>query len=270
MLEAKFQKAESDLNHLSRKLELRCQDQAAGDNRRNPLELLRKVNAVKDEYKALVQEAAEIQKAQVEAMEYFRSQIPIAMQALQQLQYQVGMGGSEADKAKVEELQSLLGIQTVEVVNPSERTAGDGTQLSSETAVTVSVEERGDDSQETECEESKSAAAVPTAVCEFVEDPVESRAALRSQSQEWVGVSQEELESVSELIRGRVKLGDVNVVYRSLYRHFKEEGNSQALTPSDMHKLGMRVSGATGQAKLKVLRALKLLTISSKGDVKLL
>ena len=35
---------------------------------RNPLELLRKVNAVKDEYKALVQEMAEIHKAQAVSM----------------------------------------------------------------------------------------------------------------------------------------------------------------------------------------------------------
>jgi hypothetical protein len=45
---------------------------------------------------------------------------------------------------------------------------------------------------------------------------------------------------------------------------------SDPLTPTDMHKMGLRVTGKTGDAKLKVLRALKILSISKKGDVKLL
>ena len=49
-------------------------------SQRNPLELLRKVNAVKDEYKALVQEAAEIQKAQTVSMN--TASVSVAMGSL--------------------------------------------------------------------------------------------------------------------------------------------------------------------------------------------
>ena len=42
---------------------------------RNPLELLRKVKAVKEEYKALVQEAAEIEKAQSVSMNTFQLEV---------------------------------------------------------------------------------------------------------------------------------------------------------------------------------------------------
>ncbi|KAK7087488.1 SKA complex subunit 2-like [Littorina saxatilis] len=266
MLEAKFQKAESDLNHLTRKLELRCQDSAQGDNRKNPLELLRKVNAVKDEYKALVRESAEIQKAQTEAMEFFRSQLPVALQALQQLQQAVGMGGTEEDKAKVEELQGLLGVQSLP--QPTQQTnhiqgmaeTPAQSQDASDATQPVSSSSRTDSKEG--CDAKASA--------KFVEDPVALRSTLRAESDEFVEVNQEEFESVSELIRGRVKLSEVNAVYRGLYRHFKEENNSNVLNPADMHKMGMRVSGATGKAKLKVLRALKLLTMSSKEEVKLL
>jgi hypothetical protein len=54
------------------------------------------------------------------------------------------------------------------------------------------------------------------------DDPLSERAALRANSEELVDVSEEEFNSVSELIRGRVKLPEVNVVYRRLFEHFKE------------------------------------------------
>ncbi|KAL8583082.1 hypothetical protein ACOMHN_051246 [Nucella lapillus] len=269
-MEMTFKKADSDLIHLTRKLELLCQNQAAGDDRKNPLELLHKVTAVKNEYKALVQEAAEIQKVQADTMDYFRSQLPIALQALQQLQQQVGMVGSETDKAKVKELENLLDIQVSSVTSSSAANGSEqrstGPQAEPSQPAGSRAEESQEDSLGAEGPEKPAAASA----CEFFEDPVESRAALRAASQEVVELSQEELESVSELIRGRVKLVDVNAVYRRLFRHFKEEGNRETLSSSDMHKMGLRVFGATGQAKLKVLRVLKLLTISTKGDVKLM
>ena len=46
----------------------------------------------------------------------------------------------------------------------------------------------------------------------FAEDPVALRGCLRAESGDFVDVSQEEFESVSELVRGRVKLSDVNAV----------------------------------------------------------
>ena len=48
--------------------------------------------------------------------------------------------------------------------------------------------------------------------CCFPEDPVASRASLRAESNSFVDVSQEEFLSVSELVRVRLKLSEVNAV----------------------------------------------------------
>ena len=48
--------------------------------------------------------------------------------------------------------------------------------------------------------------------CCFPEDPVALRASLRAESNDFVDVNQEEFESVSELIRVRLKLSEVNAV----------------------------------------------------------
>ncbi|CAH1800830.1 unnamed protein product, partial [Owenia fusiformis] len=93
---------------------------------------------------------------------------------------------------------------------------------------------------------------------------------LRAQSSEIIPVSSKEFMSVSSLIRGRVKLEDVNKTYQMIWTRFKEEGKTDPLTPGDMYKMGLKVTGQTGEAKLKVLRALKIVHISNKGAVKLL
>ena len=59
-------------------------------------------------------------------------------------------------------------------------------------------------------------------------------------------------------------------IYVDAIKHADFTFYSNPLTRSDMHKMGLRVSGMTGEAKLNVLRALKLLTISKKDEVKLL
>ena len=49
-------------------------------------------------------------------------------------------------------------------------------------------------------------------LCCFPEDPVAARASLRAESKSFVDVSQEEFQSVSELVRVRLKLSEVNAV----------------------------------------------------------
>lgn len=270
MLEAKFQKAESDLNCLSRKLELKCQNGAQGDNRRNPTELLQKVESVKKEYKALVQEAAEIQKVQTEAMEYFRTQLPLAMELLQQLQLRTTSDGCDDDGEKIDELVSRLGIPA-----PTRLTSGSSSQTAADSSTDISAQHDSESMHNTVVSHSSSTADDGDGVNSAsdtggLDDAMTARAALRASSTDIVEISQEEFESVSELIRGRLKLSDVNAAYRILWKHFKDEHNNQPLLPTDMHKMGLRVTGATGKAKLKVLRALKLLTISTKEEVLLL
>lgn len=47
-------------------------------------------------------------------------------------------------------------------------------------------------------------------------------------------------------------------VYRRLFEHFKTEKNKSALSVPDMSKMGMKITGATGEAKLKVQQMLSL------------
>lgn len=86
---------------------------------------------------------------------------------------------------------------------------------------------------------------------------------------EFIPVDEREFLTVSELVRGRAKLQDVNKVYEVLFHHFKKNKHSSSLTPKDMTKMGLKVTGATGEAKLKVLRALKLIVINNKLAVKM-
>eukprot|EP00042_Codosiga_hollandica_P022358 m.81988 g.81988 ORF g.81988 m.81988 type:complete len:86 (-) comp50763_c0_seq2:109-366(-) len=80
-------------------------------------------------------------------------------------------------------------------------------------------------------------------------------------------VTESEFEGVSELIRGRVKLTEVNHTYEIVFAQFSGKRQSTPLTIANMSELGLRITGATGEAKLKVLRALKIISISKTGDV---
>ncbi|EDV21580.1 uncharacterized protein TRIADDRAFT_59719 [Trichoplax adhaerens] len=86
----------------------------------------------------------------------------------------------------------------------------------------------------------------------------------------FVAVSQEEFLSVSPLVRGRLKVDEINKVYRVIFDHLSKcKPSSASLTVKEIESLGLRVSGATGAAKLKVLRALKIVTFNNHGPVKL-
>jgi hypothetical protein len=85
----------------------------------------------------------------------------------------------------------------------------------------------------------------------------------------FVAVSLDEFESVSDLVRGRVKLEEVNHVYETLHTFFKENRKKRieggmTISTKDMSAMGLKITGATGEARLKVLRQLKLLTISTR------
>ncbi|RDD47469.1 hypothetical protein TrispH2_000300 [Trichoplax sp. H2] len=59
-------------------------------------------------------------------------------------------------------------------------------------------------------------------------------------------------------------------VYRVIFDHLSKcKPSSASLTVKEIESLGLRVSGATGAAKLKVLRALKIVTFNNHGPVKL-
>eukprot|EP00039_Didymoeca_costata_P020848 m.342622 g.342622 ORF g.342622 m.342622 type:complete len:292 (-) comp21647_c0_seq1:193-1068(-) len=83
----------------------------------------------------------------------------------------------------------------------------------------------------------------------------------------FIPVSVEEFESVSTLVRGRAKLEEVNQVYERLHTFFRQQrknDSSDSISLKEMSALGLKISGATGEAKLKVLRQLKLVNISNR------
>ncbi|XP_033747461.1 spindle and kinetochore-associated protein 2-like isoform X2 [Pecten maximus] len=249
-LESMFQKAESDLNYLSRKIDF----ELGQKNKANPAQLIEKISEIKKEYGDLVKEAASIQEAQKEAVEYFRTQLMAACQLLQALQQQTGKQDGERPE-ELDRLEAILGIKLPSSADKPLADGGGDTEEEDSSGTSTT-------SPDVQVEQSK-----PT-VCK-VSEPQLSPASRRADCSECQDITQEEFESVSELVRGRCKLADVNVVYRVLWRHFKEENNSKPLNPGEMFKMGLKVSGTTGEAKLKVLRALKLCTISAKKEVKL-
>ncbi|OWF44919.1 spindle and kinetochore-associated protein 2-like [Mizuhopecten yessoensis] len=250
-LESMFQKAESDLTYLSRKIDF----ELGQKNKANPAQLIEKISEIKKEYGDLVKEAASIQEAQKEAVEYFRTQLMAACQLLQALQQQTG----KQDGERPEELDRLEAILGIKLPSSADKPQADGDHNTEEESTSTGIPNTAPEVPE---ELSK------PAVC-TIPEPQLSPSSRRADSSECLDITQEEFESVSELIRGRCKLADINTVYRILWRHFKEENNSKALNPGEMFKMGLKVSGNTGEAKLKVLRALKLCTISANKEVKL-
>ncbi|XP_048753481.1 spindle and kinetochore-associated protein 2-like isoform X3 [Ostrea edulis] len=253
VLEAMFQKAESDLNFLSRRLDFEF-DQNNEENKANPTQMLQKIADIKKEFSSIVQEATAIQETQKEAVAQFQSQLLAACQLLQKVQEQ-GNLQSEDKPEELVKLEELLGVsfphhQSVPTTFDTQQEANQSDPVNNNLTFTLNAKNPVE-VKETEANEALT--------------PLERR----SQSSEFIEVSEEEFESVSSLVRGRVKLSEVNMTYRILWRHFKEEENSNPVGPSEMYKMGLKVAGATGETKLKVLRALKLCTISSKMEVKL-
>ncbi|KAG9288175.1 hypothetical protein G9A89_020481 [Geosiphon pyriformis] len=84
----------------------------------------------------------------------------------------------------------------------------------------------------------------------------------RRLSRSFVPVTREEFESVSELVRTKkLTLESVNKVYRVLWEHFRKHRKSLPLTTQQMTQMGLKVTGATGEANLKVLRSLKIIKL---------
>ncbi|XP_072043244.1 SKA complex subunit 2-like [Amphiura filiformis] len=241
-LETLFRKAESDLDYMSRKLDNEFGEHLYNEQQLNPGELTQRLQQVKKEYSTLVAEAEEIKELQSQMCDSFKSQIQATCMALQQLNT-VAPDAQGADSSEQQALvESLLKMSLPKL--PGDANAGDEC-----TAAEV-------DSKSQKANEDQAENEVLGAACS---PPVEiSPSQLRSTSNELVEVTKEEFMSVSSL------------VYRVLFRHFKEEGNKDMLSVQEMSKMGMRITGNTGEAKLKVLRALKLLQISKTGSVKLL
>ncbi|KAK3751876.1 hypothetical protein RRG08_047152 [Elysia crispata] len=262
-LELMFNKADADLKHLTLRLERQLDMGKGTTEEKNPVRLMKEIEGVKTEYTNLRQEIAGIQAAQKDAVDFLRSQLLSMSEMVQKLEMQTGQRNPELEetsKVMLTELSQLMGVP-VESLQASTEPAASYAEQSVEGAtgsvttsesVAKSTNSSGAEAVEPEISYEQSAAERREAASEFVE------------------VSAEEFASVSDLIRGRAKLEDVNKTYSLLWDHFKVQNHTEDLNPKEMNAMGLRVSGATGQAKLKVLRALKLCKIDKAGNVNLL
>ncbi|BFZ04349.1 hypothetical protein BsWGS_07388 [Bradybaena similaris] len=258
-VEAVFQKADVDLSYLSRKLQM--DNGQASSKEDNPIRLMTQIEEIKSEYSALAKEIAVIQAAQKEAVSFCHTSLLKMTELLGKLEAQSEeTEDTELAQTLYGELSQLMGVTGLNLLPQSAPQAGDQ-HLATQDEGPVS---RGPAASSSEpCPSvAKPAQKEPTRLDVLAQER-------RSRCSDFVEVTNEEFLSVSELVRGKVKLDDVNRTYRMLWQHFKEEGNKEALSPQEMNSMGLRVSGATGEAKLKVLRALKLCHISKNGDVRL-
>lgn len=257
-MEAMFRKADSNLEYLSRKLNDDFQQGLgdAGNLELSPIEMKQRLLQVKKEFKSLQEDAENIKKAQEEMMSQFKGQLAEAARAIQSLQSATGIDIEDSSEAQAS-IEALLGIKLTTGMSQHLK------QVSNNSSKEGSTESPQQDGSPGEAQAMSSS---PTGCQEEDVSPAD----LRSSGKEFVPVHESEFQSVSEFVRGRSTLSDVNRTYRKLYDHFQEEPQSAPLTVKEMTSMGMRVTGATGQAKLKVLRALKIITISNKGDVKLI
>ncbi|CAL1544593.1 unnamed protein product [Lymnaea stagnalis] len=267
-LESMFQKAETDLKYITRKLDFELMNEDGIKQENNPLRMLKAIEDIKSEYSNLVQDMAAIQTAQKDAVEFLRGQLLTMAQMLEKLEAQTGQNPELAEETlnQFMELSLLMGIPKDSLLptthkepsisdNPEpEKTSCQHSETSSDPApVTLKKATHGNGEKQ-----KKEAENTTVSACDR-----------RANNSTFIEIDHDEFMSVSELIRGRAKLDDVNKAYKILWDHFKEERNKEALTPKEMNSMGLRVTGATGEAKLKILRALKLCQISRTGDVTL-
>ncbi|XP_045173580.1 spindle and kinetochore-associated protein 2-like [Mercenaria mercenaria] len=256
-VEAMFQKADSDVNSLSQRLKFEFENNEELQQT-NPAELLSKISDVKKEYSSLVKQVEAIQESQKETLGEFRGHLNDVCQLLLTLQTNTGMMPAEKPE-ELCRLETFLGSELPwgqESVQSSSG-SGDGPNTTDKTSRDEVTPEKGEPLSNADAAECQSCSS----------DNEMSPSHKRKTTNEYVEVSEQEFESVSSLIRGRVKLTEVNSTYKVLWNHFKSNKDCNLLSPDELHKMGLRVSGITGQAKLKVLRALKLLKLSTKGDV---
>ncbi|RUS70564.1 hypothetical protein EGW08_021678, partial [Elysia chlorotica] len=261
----KFNKADADLKHLTLRLERQLDIGKGNTDQENPVRLMKEIDGVKAEYTNLRQEMAGIQAAQKDAVDFLRSQLLSMSEMVQKLETQTGQRNPELEETSrvmLTELSQLMGVPIEALQAPSGSAASNTAQSEQEESEGATASITASESV-TKATNSVSAEAAEQPAVE------PSAAERRESSSEFVEVSAEEFASVSELIRGRSKLEDVNRTYSLLWDHFKVQDNTKDLTPKDMNTMGLRVSGATGQAKLKVLRALKLCKIDKAGNVNL-
>lgn len=238
-LEALFHKADSDLNYISLRLETEFSQQFAenGQDQLNPIKILQRITQAKTRFKHLSEQASWIQSQQQEIQNKLGTQMLACQDLLRHSQKCAGLTVSEKNEDELF-LQASVNCLKIEMSSSEQSSDEDDKENKSVKAESIQQQE-----------------AANKPICRG--------------TKELLPIDEKEFLTVSKLVRGRAKLHDVNKVYEVLFHHFKKNKNSSSLTPKDMTKMGLKVTGATGEAKLKVLRALKVIAIDKNGSVKM-
>ncbi|XP_022802436.1 spindle and kinetochore-associated protein 2-like isoform X2 [Stylophora pistillata] len=188
-LEALFQKAESDLNYISLRLETEFSQQFLdkGQEQLNPIKLLQRINQAKVQFKNLSEQASQIHSQQQEIQAYVRNQI-LACQDL------------------LCHSQKCAGLMVMEKSDDERFLQTSVSSIRKDTASSELSTDEEDKENKSEGTESKT------------QQESDIKPVNRGKH-EFVPVDEREFLTVSELVRGRVKLQDVN----------KFQSNSQRL-----------------------------------------
>jgi len=254
-LESMFNKADADLDYMSRKLDTEFETELAEADtplKENPKKVLEKLGGIKKEYAAIAQETKAIQDAQQEAMKFFGSQISTLCDTLVKLEMNIGRESEITPEQNA--LESLLGLA---ITAQSECPSAEVTQ-----PLNSAVDQLGATGEPTQ--------DIISDNTSYQSKNVLSAYECRQGLSECMDLLEDEFASVPASTRGRLKLAEVNQVYRILWHHYEEDPSDHSLNAADMFKLGLRVTGHSGEAKLKVLQHLKLISISRARQVKLL
>eukprot|EP00055_Hartaetosiga_balthica_P009085 m.35395 g.35395 ORF g.35395 m.35395 type:complete len:268 (-) comp6600_c0_seq1:365-1168(-) len=245
LLQKLFEHAQSDLKQISRKIEQQFVSdfQQIGNGKANPRRMLRRLDELANRVEMLRQRSETIKEAKEN----------IAVKSMK-LSHETQSGIQ-----KLAHLTAMLSINTNKAFEPDMATLQGFCENNNDTGNTtfdITITNSGNMTQESEA---------PAAHLEVTKKPISASRFMYNP------VTMKEFENVSDLVKGRAKLDDINKVYQILYDHFVQahkRSKFQTVLPlsvKDMTEMGLKITGQTGEARIKVLRSLKRLTISKKG-----
>eukprot|EP00743_Colponemidia_sp_Colp-15_P009246 GILK01010099.1.p1 GENE.GILK01010099.1~~GILK01010099.1.p1 ORF type:complete len:270 (-),score=38.28 GILK01010099.1:97-864(-) len=234
-LETEFKNVAHDLQFVSHKIESELKQQYAGTA--SPADVLSRIKRLQEEWQQLRETFDAVSSSKHSLMTTLKSVI----------------------------LQSSLQLDAMQG-----RRHGDTTVLADEAERTLTVWEALGSHSASAPEDVNSLLHVPNAITCDTKSDKENIAPTqhlkgKGTEDEWAPISDQEFEQVPLLIKGRVKLVEINRLYESIWKHFKANKISKPLTIIDLTNMGNKVTGQTGEAKLNSLRHLKRITINKIG-----
>jgi hypothetical protein len=298
-LEHQFKKLSTDLHYVAHRLENAFP--ASSTSASNPVSLCKRLRTLQAELVGLRREATTLTEAKQRAVLDTTRLLVANVQILQKLRVSTGavgaVDGAEegAEDGAAAALADVLELQRAHAAaNAGSTTScfGLSFQQSDASAALISA---GTDKTSAEARSSKrnppstaseaDASAAPRAATSASAStaPAPAASAPASPASSHSTVSTRSFESVPRSVRGRCKLADLNKtldIVRKFARGEVEPSENAAPNGrpksaaaqqlSELTALGAKVSGYTGKCILGTLRALKYITISPSGGIKLL